>query len=229
MIGIRVDPGAMPAMPDAVVGLGDDRAHDVRPVADLVGDVARCSTRRCAASTTVDAVEVGVGQVDAGVDHGDDDRRVAGGRVPRLRDVDLGEVALPGVSGSDGLPSAGQSSRDSRASGTTARTRGSARRAAATAAALPGCAVTTDRIGRDVGSVDATPAMCRVRARRPSRRRSGGRRRPRRRRPSGPGAAALAGAASPSTSDEREQWRDARAGRHPGFPLDLRTDDAVPS
>ena len=65
----------------------------------------------------------------------------------------------PANNGSDGLPSSGQSSRDILASGTTTSTSGLARRAAATSAVRPGSVVTTDRIGREVRSVEATPGI----------------------------------------------------------------------
>ncbi len=64
--------------------------------------------------------------------------------------------------GSEGAPSAGQSRKLSFASGTTRRTRGSARSVAATSAVSPDSVVTTERIGMDVASLDSTPAMCRL-------------------------------------------------------------------
>ena len=98
LIGIRVESGAMPATPSPL--LVSARIVPVTCVpwptwsltsAVVPDHVARIDDR--------DAVEVGVGQVHARVDHRDDHGGVAAGRLPGLGDVDLGEVALLGVVG----------------------------------------------------------------------------------------------------------------------------------
>jgi hypothetical protein len=82
----------------AVVGLGEDGAGDVGPVTDLVADVAVVPDH-VARIDDRDAVEVGMGQVHARIDHRHHHGGVAAGRLPGLGDVDLGEVGLLGIVG----------------------------------------------------------------------------------------------------------------------------------
>ena len=100
LIGITTTPGATPATPEPVVRRRCDDPGDVRAVAVLVGRVAVAVAEVDAEDEA--AGEVGVGEVDAGVEDGDDDlgpaaRERPGGAGPD--DVGRPLVAPVGVVG----------------------------------------------------------------------------------------------------------------------------------
>ncbi len=83
----------MPAMPFAVVGLGEDRAGDMGAVPGIVGDV-RVVPDLVAGMDHIDPDEVGMGEVDAAVDDRDHDAGITRRGRPGLGNVDLIEVVL---------------------------------------------------------------------------------------------------------------------------------------